>query len=152
MKTFSTLSSLAILLFAVAACSQSGAASTAPTSTPGATSTASATTAPSLSAPPAAAANIRTAQKPPDACMDALLGGKLVKHPLTGLGVEGIDGKVIPVEWPFGYSGQVDVFRVALLDETGKVVAHEGDSIQVGGGLGNQLWYACGPVEVTKPG
>ena len=78
-----------------------------------------------------------------------LLGGKLTRNPGSGLGVtNGADATV--VEWPFRY-GAVEVDgRVALLDETGKIVAREGDEINVGGGFGNQFWHACGPVTVTK--
>jgi hypothetical protein len=39
---------------------------------------------------------------------------------------------------------------VVLLDATGKVVAREGDRVAIGGGLGTEdVWYACGPVEVV---
>jgi hypothetical protein len=148
MKTIWSLAAMAVIVVAVSACSTAGAASAPATTQPGVSNSA---TTPAITTPAVAAAGIRTAPKPPDACMDALLGGKLAKHPLTGLGVTAADGKLIAVEWPFGYSARMDVLRVALLDETGKVVGHEGDEITVGGGLGNQLWFACGPVTVTRP-
>jgi hypothetical protein len=88
---------------------------------------------------------IKTAARQPDACMDALLGGTLARHPQSGLGVVN-DGEQMPVEWPFRYSARIVEGRVILFDETGKPVAAEGDEITVGGGFGNQFWHACAPV------
>lgn len=82
--------------------------------------------------------------------MDALLGGKLVRNAASGLGVTSADGQAMAVEWPFRYSARKEAGKVALFDETGKVIAREGDEINVGGGFGNQLWHACGPLTVTK--
>jgi hypothetical protein len=80
--------------------------------------------------------------------MEALLTGRLARDARTGLGVTAADGQQMAVQWPFGYSARIDGGRLALVDETGKVVAHEGDTIQVGGGFGNVMWHACGPVSV----
>ena len=125
-----------LLVAALAACS----AGAAPTASP----------APTSPAGTAQAFPIRTAAQQPQACMDALMGGKLTKSVASGLSVTSADGKSTPVEWPFRYSAiQLDG-RVHLLDETGKVVATEGDEITVGGGFGNNLWFACAPVTVTK--
>ena len=82
--------------------------------------------------------------------MDALLGGRLVKSVASGLSVTSADGASTAVEWPFRYSAVEVAGRIQLLDETGKVVAREGDEITVGGGFGNNLWHACAPVTVTK--
>ena len=123
---------LIVVAVAVAACSPAASA------TPGALAT-------------AAQALIRTAAFQPDACMDALLGGTLVKHAQSGLGV-GSEGELTAVEWPFRYSASLEGGRLVLLDETGKVVAREGDEINVGGGFGNQFWHACAPVTVTRAG
>jgi hypothetical protein len=100
---------------------------------------------------------IRTPAQEPQACMDALMGGTLAKHAQTGLGIADQDGAVIPVEWPFGYSARMESAKVALVDGSGMVVAREGDRIQVGGGMGagpvpNAVWFACGPVQVVRPG
>lgn len=121
-----------LLLLALAACSP--AASAAPTA-------------------PASAAQafgIRTAPVEPQACMDALLGGTLARHAQSGLGVASADGQQTAVEWPFRYSARLEGGRVVLLDETGKVVAREGDAITVGGGFGTLFWHACAPVTVTR--
>ena len=103
-------------------------------------------------APTSGTFGILTAAVEPDACMDALMGGTLAKHPQSGLGITSADGTRSPVEWPFRYSARVEFGRVILLDETGRVVAREGDEITVGGGFGNQFWHACAPVTVTRAG
>jgi hypothetical protein len=92
---------------------------------------------------------LRTAPAPAQACMDALIGGTLVRHAASGLGIASDDGPVTTVEWPFGYTARDEAGRIALLDEGGRVVAHVGDEILVGGGFGTDVWYACGPVSVV---
>lgn len=94
--------------------------------------------------------NLKAAAAEPQACMDALLGGKLTRHAETGLGVTSADGTSTAVEWPFGYTARNELGKLVLLDKTGKVVAREGDEITVGGGFGNTLWHACGGVNVAK--
>lgn len=118
-----------LLAGVIAACSTAGPAqpSPAPSATP-------------------APFTIRAAAQAPQACMDALLGGKLTKNQLSGLGVTSADGATTPVEWPFRYSARNNAGVVELLDETGKVVAREGDAITLGGGFGNLVWHACAPV------
>ena len=95
---------------------------------------------------------LKTAPAANNICMDALLGGTLARHPQTGLGVTSADGQSTAVEWPFGYTSRQEGTKLALLDETGKVVAREGDQISVGGGFGNDLWHACGGVFVEGDG
>jgi hypothetical protein len=95
---------------------------------------------------------IRTAPEVAQACMDALAGGILAANNASGLGINSADGDEMAVEWPFGYTARNNLGTIELLDETGKVVAKDGDEITVGGGFGNQFWHACGPVSVTKPG
>lgn len=82
--------------------------------------------------------------------MDALMGGKLARNAASGLGITTATGEATAVEWPFRYSAWLVDGRIVLHDETGKTVAREGDEINIGGGLGNQLWYACAPVTVTR--
>jgi hypothetical protein len=100
--------------------------------------------------------SIRTPARVSQVCMDALMSGTLAKEQETGLGIADQDGIVLPVEWPFGYSARMEVSKVVLVDEKGFVVAREGDEVQVGGGMGagpapNAVWFACGPVTVTRP-
>lgn len=101
---------------------------------------------------PAPAVTLRTAPAPPQACMDALLVGTLARHPFTWLGITSADGQSTPVEWPFGYTARGEGGRIVLVDESGIVVAREGDEILVGGGFGTNLWHACGSVSVAVPG
>jgi hypothetical protein len=100
--------------------------------------------------------SIRTPAKDPQACMQALMHGTLAKQTQTGLGIADPDGVVLPVEWPFGFSARIEVSKLVLVDEKRFVVAREGDEIQVGGGMGagpalNAVWFACGPVTITRP-
>ncbi len=122
----------AVLVVALAGCGGATAASP----TPSATSAASTA---------AEAFLIRTAAEVPQACMDALMGGTLARHPQSGLGIAN-EGEQTPVEWPFGYTARLVSGGVILFDETGKAVAREGDAITVGGGFGNLFWHACAPV------
>jgi hypothetical protein len=66
--------------------------------------------------------------------------------------------------WPEGY--RVRFHPTVLLDPSGKVVAHQGQYVMVGGGVvgipswpsaarcykGGQVWAIQGPVQVFKPG
>lgn len=45
--------------------------------------------------------------------------GRLIAHPLTGLGIAGADGTPYPVRWPYGFSATVDAGRLALVDREG---------------------------------
>jgi hypothetical protein len=104
---------------------------------------------PSPAAEPAAgeAFAILTAKAKPQACMDALITGKLTRNGGSGLGLTTMAAPPVAVEWPFRYSAREEGGRVALLDETGTVVALEGETVQMGGGLGQlNIWFTCGPV------
>jgi hypothetical protein len=96
------------------------------------------------------AAGLKTAPAAAQACMEALIGGTLTRNAESGLGITAADETQTAVEWPFGYSARNELGKLVLIDQTGTIVAHEGDRITVGGGLGDHLWYACGPVSVTK--
>jgi len=59
------------------------------------------------------------------------------------------------VIWPFGYTATRETTGIVLRDDTGKVVAHEGQRVTLGGGGdANGLWRACaGTVqEVSNTG
>ena len=88
--------------------------------------------------------SLRTAPAPADMCDIALTSGTLVQDPRSGLGLENPAGEVTPVVWPFGYSTRMDMGGIALVDATGKVIAHEGDALEVGGDGGDGVWVACG--------
>ena len=89
---------------------------------------------------------IATQAPPPPgeiACMTALLEGTLVLDVRSGLGVMGDGGPVIPVQWPNGWRG-VATSPVALVDADGKVIAHVGDHLSMGGGFGvDDRFIAC---------
>ncbi len=135
------LALLAVAAIAIAACSAAPPATTTPSNAP--------TAVPSVTPIATPAIAITTAPVANAVCMEALMSGRLTRDARTGLGVTASDGQQMAVEWPFGYSARNDGGRLALVDDTGKVVAREGDEIQVGGGFGNLMWHACGPVSVN---
>ena len=142
-----TMAVLAVATVAIAACAAAPPATpTSSAANPGASTPVAVTPGATPTAAPAIA--ITTARAAYAICMDALMTGRLARDARTGLGVAAADGQQTAVEWPFGYSARNDGGRLALVDETGKVVAHEGDAIQVGGGFGTVMWHACGPVTV----
>ena len=82
---------------------------------------------------------LRTASAPSEACMMALFSGRLVSDPQSGLALQASTGEVTQVLWPYGYSARREpTGGTSLLDEKGNVIAHEGDSLEVGGGMGAQ--------------
>jgi hypothetical protein len=88
-----------------------------------------------------------TAAAPSESCDLALIAGSLERHPRTGLGIGTSGEDVTPVRWPFGYSARLEISTVALVDETGKVIAREHDRVEAGGSAdAGGLWIACGPV------
>ena len=102
-----------------------------------------------------APATLRTQPAPVSACMDALATGTLVSSNRSGLAIRagGASGEVIEVEWPFGYTARREMTGLTLIVNTGKVVAHEGEVIQMGGGTGaDNVFYACaGAISVVPP-
>ena len=95
------------------------------------------------------AAQLRTASAPVDAGDDALTSGRLVADARTGLALSDATGKVTPVLWPFGFSARSGLSGLELVDERGKVVAREGDFVEITGGFGaDETWRAC-PGSVT---
>lgn len=86
---------------------------------------------------------LRTAPTRVDACDQALLAGELIASNLSGLAVRNAD-QVTEVLWPFGYSATRETNGLVLRDEMGKVLVHEGQRVQMSGGLGaNNVWTAC---------
>jgi hypothetical protein len=87
--------------------------------------------------------NLLTESQPAQACMDALATGRLVPDPRSGLGITASDGSQHSVMWPFGYSAVYSNDALWLLDAGGTSIVTEGDRIQMGGGFGRDLFYAC---------
>ena len=94
---------------------------------------------------------LKTAPAPVDVCNLALISGRLVTSAQSGLALDDSTGHVTEVLWPFGYSARRGTSGVELVDDKGAVVAHEGDFVEMGGGLGaNEVWSACaGSVTVV---
>ena len=94
---------------------------------------------------------LRTARAPVEACDAALTGGRLVTSSETGLGLQAPDAPTVAVTWPFGYRAGGIVGSVELQDESGRVLAREGDFVEVGGGFrGDGSFLACaGTVRVV---
>jgi len=86
----------------------------------------------------------------PTACPAALLEGELVADEEFGFVVAHADGFSSPVTWPNGYVAR-DAPRRELLDDSGRVVAREGDSVALGGGEGSAGpgFVVCGQLDVT---
>ncbi len=77
-------------------------------------------------------------------CRTALGGGLLVLDPVSGLGFGVHDGLITHAIWPHGWTATQDGSVVTLLDAAGRVVAHTGDQLRVGGGWASQNeWEVC---------
>jgi hypothetical protein len=90
----------------------------------------------------------------PAACMAALMTATLVRHPRSGAGLADTDGHVVAVIWPFGYFARDDGGRLAVVAGSGKVLAHEGDLVSVGGGFAGDdesTWTGCGGITAVLP-
>ncbi len=140
-KLFQSLFIIALALAATTGCS--GAAPPA-TATPAATAPSATHSPPAQAGPTPVSITLLTEPAPAQACMDALAQGTLVPDPRTGLALATSDGQRMPVMWPFGYSARLVNGEIELLDDSGAFVAREGDTVQMGGGSGqNGLFFAC---------
>ncbi|CAN5502819.1 hypothetical protein BH23ACT9_BH23ACT9_28920 [soil metagenome] len=80
----------------------------------------------------------------------ALVEGTLVGD---GAGCLWIDGEIAPwaVLWPPGYSSQIVDDVISLLDQNGTVVAHEGQTVQLGGSdTTTPERQGCGPANTGR--
>ena len=86
----------------------------------------------------------------PAACPAALLEGELVADDEFGFVVAHADGLASAVTWPHGYVAR-DAPRRELLDDSGRVVAREGDLVALGGGEtgAGPGFVVCGQLDVT---
>jgi photosystem II stability/assembly factor-like uncharacterized protein len=77
-----------------------------------------------------------------------LLLGTLVADGRWGIGIRAeVVGGVIGVAWPHGYSARPGP-PIEVLDETGRVVAREGDAVTLPGGQDTDgLWRVCPGLE-----
>jgi hypothetical protein len=99
--------------------------------------------------PPPGAIALRTqAVETPEACPAALISGTLVRHAQSGIGIRDSAGQVRQVIWPRGYFARDDGGRLSVVDQSGNVVAHEGDFVGIGGGeLADGTWLGCGGIQ-----
>jgi len=82
--------------------------------------------------------------------MDAEGGGVVATVSDSGLGFRDQTGKLFRVYWPFGFSSILDGTRIALVDSSGRTVAHEGDSVETAGGLiSEDTWTVCMVISIT---
>lgn len=135
-----------LFIIALAAAAITGCSGAAPPATASAAATPPAATqpAPTPAGPTPVSITLLTESAPAQACMDALAQGTLVPDPRTGLALATSDGQRMPVMWPFGYSARLVDAQIELLDGSGALVAREGDTVQMGGGSGqNGLFFAC---------
>jgi hypothetical protein len=89
----------------------------------------------------------------PQACMAALISGTLVRDAASGVALRDPTGLVHQVVWRYGYAARDDGGRLAVLDASGAVVAHEGDRVSIGGGeVGTDgTWSGCGETTILAP-
>ncbi|MCI0582453.1 MAG: hypothetical protein L0227_06075 [Chloroflexi bacterium] len=100
---------------------------------------------------------ITTARQPADFCMEALISGVLVEHPVWGLALGEPGGDQSRPIFPFRYSAVRVNGTVVLLDAEGKVVARVGDRIESSGGsIGFEgepgVLLCAGTIRVVPPG
>jgi hypothetical protein len=87
----------------------------------------------------------------PEACPGALLEGELIADDATGFLVRHAEGFVTAVIWPDGYEVRDREVR-ELVGPGGQVVAQEGDSVSLGGGMigADTAFAVCGEFTVTR--
>lgn len=97
---------------------------------------------------------LHTATGPVQACDGAITSGRLTNNRPNGLALQAPDGATTLVLWPFGYSTRGFVGSMELVDDQGRVIAREGDNVEVGGGMGGDGFFAAcaGTIRVVPPG
>lgn len=106
----------------------------------------------SAGTPPPGVIALRTWEpQTPVACPMARIEGILVRHPQSGAGLRDSEGVLRQVIWPQDYSTRDDGGRLAVLDGTGNVIAHEGDRVEIGGQDVGGPWLGCGGMKVLAP-
>ena len=91
-------------------------------------------------------------------CLDALVGGKLIADGRWGFALSDTTGRLSKPIWPAGFVAIMDGDRLGLVDRSGRVIAHAGDTIQSGGGLigangdPDNTTMICGDIKVTAHG
>ncbi|HUG47048.1 MAG TPA: hypothetical protein VMP67_01415 [Candidatus Limnocylindria bacterium] len=85
------------------------------------------------------------------ACPAALFTGQLVEQEGGELiALDSATGRPERIIWPFGFRLTREGERLAVVDGLGRVVAGEGDTVQLGGGeRASGVWVVCGTIEVV---
>jgi hypothetical protein len=84
----------------------------------------------------------------PVGCPAAVVEGQLIPDASAGSAIQ-LGDLVWAIRWPVGYSGRRAGDEVAILDQTGQVVARTGTRIRLAGGeIEPGVWLAC-PDPVT---
>ncbi|HEX2755540.1 MAG TPA: hypothetical protein VHM48_08755 [Candidatus Limnocylindrales bacterium] len=90
-------------------------------------------------------------------CLDAPVGGRVITSQRWGIAIADETGRVSKLFWPNGVHGQMDGDRVALVDGSGRLVAHVGDTIRSGGGFigangdPDNTMMVCGEIRAIVP-
>lgn len=92
-----------------------------------------------------------TAVEPEKGCWTQYQEGRLVRDPVTGLGISA-DRFASGVVWPFGYTARDEAGVAVLVGPDGQAVAREGQPVAFSGpGPGEDgLIHACGDVRVVE--
>jgi hypothetical protein len=93
------------------------------------------------------------ANETPGPCPAAQTEGELIADDRWGIVLdEGYLGEIRRVIWPYGFAARHDGDRLALLNQAGEIVAHEGDLVRIDGGeVSPDSWRNCGSVTVLRP-
>jgi hypothetical protein len=88
----------------------------------------------------------------PAPCPAAEITGHLLRDPEYGLVIAvDLSEAVLPVVWPYGFSGETQGDEVVLLNAEGQPVARTGQRLRLDGGeLPTGMWLSCGSVEILN--
>lgn len=93
---------------------------------------------------------IKTESQKFEVCAAARVGGTLVADSTWGLGLIN-DGPSRGVVWPLGYTARWESTGIVLLDDTGAIVAREGDQIRSSGHASDDgVSHPCGRIQVVE--
>lgn len=88
----------------------------------------------------------------PAACPASYIEGTLLldEQSESGVVLKDAEGHLLQIIWPNGYWARDDGGRLAVLDGSGVIVAHEGDPVRIGGGQidANRSFLGCGGTKI----
>ena len=84
-------------------------------------------------------------------CLLARVGGVVAVDPEVGVGLRDGDGVIHRTVWAFGFTAYRDLGGVRIVDDKGRIVAHEGDEIATAGFTDDDgVKHPCGPIEIVN--